>query len=106
LEAEGLRAFAHGTATDRARVTAAFLARGADVIRAVQPVAASTGDAAATLAVLRAAEQVQRDPRLRVPGAVFAAELEVARGRWRAAAAPLDRLAAASPALGAQYRGA
>jgi DNA-binding SARP family transcriptional activator/TolB-like protein len=106
LEVEALRAFAGGSAADRARVTAALVERGGDAIRAVLPVAASTGNAPATLAVLRGAEQVERDPRLQVAGPVFAAELELARGRWRAARTVLDRLSARSPVPAAQYRAA
>ena len=102
-EVELFRAMAAGTAADRARVSARVAQEGhAAVARAAPLVAAGTEHPAAVLPLARTLDEPSRATRERALARVLVAQLELARGRWRAAAAALDGVATLSAAMGAR----
>lgn len=110
LELAALRSFTGEPSDDRTRVSAKLVALGAERVRRnLPPLAATTEDLDQVLAISRALD-AQRPGggggAIDVQNQLFEAQLEMARGRWRAANTALDRVAEQAPALAAQYRGA
>ncbi len=98
LEINALRSFTGDSSAGRAQAAARLTALGDARVRRLLPtLAAASEDLGAALGIARSI-----DPH----GSVFEAELEVARGRWRAANAVLDRVAQDSQSVATEYRAA
>jgi TolB-like protein len=104
LEVEAVRAFMRGAPAERARVVERLTAlRDARLVRGtVGILAATSGNPAAVLPLVRAADAPDRTAGERVLARLVAAELELARGRWGAARALVHRAGELFPARGAQ----
>ena len=107
LELDALRWFTGESSAERMRVVTNLSALGTRRVGRMLPaLASSTEDLGAVLAIVRALDAQERDAAADVRIILFGAELELARGRWRAANTALDRVAEQSPSVAAQYRGA
>jgi len=101
-----LRAFAHGTESDRTRALAELRASGNDelVRTTAHRVAIFAGSLDGAARVLPILLDDGLAPDVRAHAHVWLAQLEVARGRWHAADGELDAAAALDPGIVAEQR--
>lgn len=106
-DAEALRAFVAGSADEITSASAALIAtHGDNVLRALQGIAAVTENFDASMAVARQLADRDRGTDRGASAELVVAQLELARGRWSAAHAALDRVALRMPDAAAEYRAA